>query len=136
MPSQRKRIGFLPGIEVQDIINKISKKENFSQSKVTGLLVEEALKARGLFNDEINNINNDNIGYFLDNQVMSFINDYKNNKRNLLSTQQNYDSKKNIDKNQQINNPSLEDEYEILKQYLEYKKFKKILDRAKKENLI
>ena len=136
MPSQRKRIGFLPGIEVQDIINKISKKENFSQSKVTGLLVEEALKARGLFNDEINNINNDNIGYFLDNQVMNFISDYKNNKRNLLSTQQNYDSKKNIDKNQQINNPSLEDEYEILKQYLEYKKFKKILDRAKKENLI
>ena len=136
MPSQRKRIGFLPGIEVQDIINKISKKENFSQSKVTGLLVEEALKARGLFNDEINNINNDNIGYFLDNQVMNFINDYKNNKKNLLSTQQNYDSKKNIDKNQQINNPSLEDEYEILKQYLEYKKFKKILDRAKKENLI
>ena len=46
MPSQRKRIGFLPTAEVQEIINKICASENISQSKVTGILVKEAIKAR------------------------------------------------------------------------------------------
>ena len=48
MPSQRKRIGFLPSEEVHEIIDKLSKANEFSQSKVTGLLVEEALKSRGI----------------------------------------------------------------------------------------
>ena len=48
MPSQRKRIGFLPTTEVQEIINKICASENISQSKVTGILVKEALNARKL----------------------------------------------------------------------------------------
>ena len=48
MPSQRKRIGFLPTAEVQDIINKICASENISQSKVTGILVKEALDARDM----------------------------------------------------------------------------------------
>ena len=43
MPSQRKRIGFLPTAEVQEIINKICASENISQSKVTGILVKEAI---------------------------------------------------------------------------------------------
>ena len=46
MPSNRKRIGFLPTAEVQEIINNICSSENISQSKVTGILVNEALKAR------------------------------------------------------------------------------------------
>ena len=63
MPSQRKRIGFLPTVEVQEIINKISISENISQSKVTGILVKEAINARGLrkpsqnTNDESGNTN-------------------------------------------------------------------------------
>ena len=54
MPSQRKRIGFLPSIEVQDIINKICASENISQSKVTGILVKEAIKARIMKNNSFN----------------------------------------------------------------------------------
>ena len=54
MPSQRKRIGFLPTAEVQEIINKICASENISQSKVTGLLVKEALKARVMRNSPLN----------------------------------------------------------------------------------
>ena len=54
MPSQRKRIGFLPTAEVQEIINKICASENISQSKVTGILVKEAIKARVLKNNQIN----------------------------------------------------------------------------------
>ena len=48
MPSKRKRIGFLPTAEVQEIINKICTSENISQSKVTGILVKEAIKARDM----------------------------------------------------------------------------------------
>ena len=51
MPSQRKRIGFLPSEEVHDIIDKICRANEFSQSKVTGLLVEEALRSRGVLGD-------------------------------------------------------------------------------------
>jgi len=51
MPSQRKRIGFLPSEEVHKIIDKLCRDNDFSQSKVTGLLVEEALRSRGVLND-------------------------------------------------------------------------------------
>ena len=48
MPSPRKRIGFLPSEEVHEIIEKLCTTNEFSQSKVTGLLVEEALRSRGV----------------------------------------------------------------------------------------
>ena len=65
MPSQRKRIGFLPTAEVQEIINKICASENISQSKVTGILVKEAIKARVMKNksfdvNEVSENYNDN----------------------------------------------------------------------------
>jgi len=47
MPSIRKRIGYLPSIIAQETITNIANKENLSQSKVVGILVEEALIARG-----------------------------------------------------------------------------------------
>ena len=50
MPSIRKRIGYLPSINAHETITKIANKENLSQSKVVGILVEEALIAR----DELN----------------------------------------------------------------------------------
>ena len=46
MPSIRKRIGYLPSINAQKTITKIANKEKLSQSKVVGILVEEALMAR------------------------------------------------------------------------------------------
>ena len=51
MPSPRKRIGFLPSEEVHEIIEKLCTANEISQSKVTGLLVEEALRSRGLLNE-------------------------------------------------------------------------------------
>ncbi len=48
MPSIRKRIGYLPSLNIQEIITSIAKKEKLSQSKVVGILVEEALIARSL----------------------------------------------------------------------------------------
>ena len=49
MPSRRKRIGYLPSINAQETITNIAHKEKLSQSKVVGILVEEALIARGRF---------------------------------------------------------------------------------------
>jgi hypothetical protein len=45
MPSIRKRIGYLPSINAQKTITKIANREKLSQSKVVGILVEEALMA-------------------------------------------------------------------------------------------
>ena len=53
MPTQRRRIGFLPRSEVQNIIDKICNINKLSQSKVTGILVEEALRSRGVLNTSI-----------------------------------------------------------------------------------
>ena len=53
MPSNRKRIGYLPSEEVHNIIEDICKNNRFSQSKVTGILVEEALRSRGILNNKL-----------------------------------------------------------------------------------
>ena len=45
-----KRIGYLPRKRVLEIIDQISKSESISLSKVVGILVEEALDARGIAN--------------------------------------------------------------------------------------
>ncbi len=55
MPSIRKRIGYLPSIIAQETIIKIANKEKLSQSKVVGILVEEALIARGEFDQKNSN---------------------------------------------------------------------------------
>ena len=49
MPSIRKRIGYLPSPNIHEMITNISIKEKLSQSKVVGILVEEALIGRGLY---------------------------------------------------------------------------------------
>jgi len=53
MPSKRKRIGFLPSPKVHELINMISEKECLSQSRVVGILVQEALSYRGFSHDQI-----------------------------------------------------------------------------------
>ena len=50
MENKVKRIGYLPRKIVLEIIDEISKSESISRSKVVGILVEEALDARGIAN--------------------------------------------------------------------------------------
>ena len=130
MPSPRKRIGYLPGIEVQDIINKICDNNKYSQSKVTGILVEEALRARGFLNQSISEmktvINNkdplsqDDYRQFIlkENEQYNFI--LNNNINNV-----------NLDKS--INTTS--SEYQLFKEYLEFKSFKNMIKKSQKESL-
>ena len=56
MESKVKRIGYLPRKRVLEIIDQISKSESISRSKVVGILVEEALGARGIANFGYSNI--------------------------------------------------------------------------------
>ena len=58
MDNSVKRIGYLPRKIVLEIIDKISQTESISRSKVVGLLVEEALGARGIDNFGFGNKNN------------------------------------------------------------------------------
>ena len=57
MDNKVKRIGYLPRKRVLEIIDEISKSESISRSKVVGILVEEALDARGIVNFGYSNIN-------------------------------------------------------------------------------
>ena len=60
MDNKVKRIGYLPRKRVLEIIDEISKSESISRSKAVGILVEEALDARGIANFGYSNINKSN----------------------------------------------------------------------------
>ena len=62
MENKVKRIGYLPRKRVLEIIDEISKSESISRSKVVGILVEEALDARGIVNFGYSN-NSKSISY-------------------------------------------------------------------------
>ncbi len=120
MPSQRKRIGFLPRSEVQLIIDEICKNNKLSQSKVTGILVEEALTFRGILNSSI---------------------DYKS-----LKIDCNYGKSSSIDEarinivehkvddNFNLDEDGIKDEVQMINNFIEFKFFKKIMNQSKNKN--
>ena len=61
MGNNVKRIGYLPRKRVLEIIDEISQSESISRSKVVGILVEEALDARGIANFGYSNVNNSSL---------------------------------------------------------------------------
>ena len=107
MPSPRKRIGFLPSEEVHEIIEKLCIANKFSQSKVTGLLVEEALRSRGVLND-LNK--KDFINFTFENELLS-----KNNK-----------SPYNVD-DYTVNKKVLSDDIKMMHEFIEFKHFKRVM---------
>ena len=115
MPSPRKRIGFLPSEEVHEIIEKLCTANKFSQSKVTGLLVEEALRSRGVLNQSFgqNIIDKQNIiNFSFDQETFS-----ENNKSPL-----------NLD-DYEVNKKVLSDDIKLMHEFIEFKYFKKIMKR-------
>ena len=115
MPSQRKRIGFLPSEEVHEIIEKLCKVNEFSQSKVTGLLVEEALRTRGVLNQTFddNNIDKRDLINFSFDQETFF-----ENKKSPL----------NVD-DYVVDKKVLFDNIKMMHEFIEFKYFKKIMKR-------
>ena len=78
METTVKRIGYLPRKRVLEIIDQISKSESISRSKVVGILVEEALDARGIANFGYSNLNNSksfNSENYINNQPVEKISD-------------------------------------------------------------
>ena len=115
MPSPRKRIGYLPSEEVHEIIEKLCTANEFSQSKVTGLLVEEALRSRGVLNESFSQSNVDKkdfINYSLDPETFS-----KYNK-----------SQRNVD-DYAVNKKVLSDDIKMMHEFIEFKYFKKVMKR-------
>ena len=119
MPSQRKRIGFLPSSEVQKIIDKICNDNRLSQSKVTGILVEEALNSRGVLKSSID-------------KLSKKIQDYNNDKlliSNISSNNENYHFEDSLN----LNNVSMNDELQMINDFIEFKFFKNIMNKNKKK---
>ncbi|MBO8221023.1 hypothetical protein [Prochlorococcus marinus] len=115
MPSPRKRIGFLPSEEVHEIIEKLCTANEFSQSKVTGLLVEEALRSRGVLNESYSQNQDgkrDIINYSFDHETFS-----KNNKSPL-----------NVDE-YLVNKEVLSEDIKMMHEFIEFKYFKKVMKR-------
>ena len=115
MPSPRKRIGFLPSEEVHEIIEKLCTANEFSQSKVTGLLVEEALRSRGVLNQSVGQNKMDKRDLFnfsFDGETYS-----ENNK-----------SPFNED-DYEVNKKVLSEDIKMMHEFIEFKYFKKVMKR-------
>ena len=113
MPSPRKRIGFLPSEEVHEIIDKLCSANKFSQSKVTGLLVEEALRSRGVLSDTFSN-NTGNKNYFTN---YSFDHDPLSKNINSSGNSDDYT----------VNKKVFADEIKMMYEFIEFKYFKKVM---------
>ena len=115
MPSPRKRIGFLPSEEVHEIIEKLCTANDFSQSKVTGLLVEEALRSRGVLNESYGQNHNNNMGFI----NFSF---------NHETFSENNSSSLNVDE-YAVNKKVLSEDIKMMHEFIEFKYFKKVMKR-------
>ena len=113
MPSPRKRIGFLPSEEIHEIINELCRANELSQSKVTGLLVEEALKSRGVLSTSFqSNLNNRK--------------DFINNSFKQESFSENHRTSLNSD-DFTVNKKALSDDIKMMQEFIEFKYFKKVM---------
>ena len=115
MPSPRKRIGFLPSEEVHEIIEKLCKTNEISQSKVTGLLVEEALRSRGVLNESYGQ-NQNGKGDFI-----NFSFDHKTISENNISPLK-------VDE-YAVNKKVLSDDIKMMHEFIEFKYFMKVMKR-------
>jgi len=116
MPSPRKRIGFLPRVDIQQIIDEICKDSKLSQSKVTGILVEEALNSRGLLTNAYNSLNRKVRGNINKSLIIN-----KESFNNINWDNEELDSGKN----------SIKEDLEMINDFIEYKLFKKIMSANK-----
>ena len=112
MPSHRKRIGFLPSEEVHEIIEKLCKHNKYSQSKVTGILVEEALRSRGALKVLLPENYNDKMKPSKFDYYFPVNLDLNNNSEFLP-----------------INKNNLKDDLKMINEYKEFKFFKKIMSQ-------
>ena len=102
----------MPSEEVHEIIEKLCTANEFSQSKVTGLLVEEALRFRGVLNKPF---------------------DLKHNKNDLINfDQENFSENDKSLRNEDdytLNKKVISDDIKMMHEFIEFKYFKKVMER-------
>ena len=115
MPSPRKRIGFLPSEEVHKIIEKLCSANDCSQSKVTGLLVEEALRSRGVLNKffDQNTLENEDLSNFAFNQET-----FSENNKSPINVE-----------DYEVNKKVFSANIKMMHEFIEFKYFKKVMKR-------
>ena len=107
----------MPSKEVHEIIEKLCTANEFSQSKLTGILVEEALRNRGVLRETCgqNPIDKNNMINF------SFDQD---------TIPENNNSPINVD-DYVVNKKVLSDDIKMMHEFIEFKYFKKVMQRNK-----
>ena len=120
MPTQRRRIGFLPRSEVHNIIDKICIHNKLSQSKVTGILVEEALSSRGVLNTPVKKLSFD----FSSDREESALND-----KTFNSEIPNDEDNLNLE----YSSMNMNDDVQMINDFIEFKLFKNIMIRNKRK---
>ena len=129
MPTKKKRVGFIPRNDVMRIIDMLSKENNLSNSKIIGILVEEALSLRGIFNKkngkaiqsyQLNNLNKKELsgksGNFRDKSKHSIDNNLGNHFITSKSTHLNEKNKETFD-------------LQTYKNFLSFLKFQEMMDK-------
>jgi len=99
------------------LLKNCAQLNEFSQSKVTGLLVEEALRSRGVLNESYGKNQNDKkefINFSFDQKTFS-----ENNKSPL-----------NVDE-YAVNKKILSDDIKMMHEFIEFKYFKKVMKQNK-----
>ena len=117
MPSQRKRIGFLPSKEVHELINKLCRANEFSQSKVTGLLVEEALKSRGVLGESFSTNTTEKqkfVNYSFEKELFSNENEFQGKTEDY-----------------KVNKKVISEDIKMMQEFIEFKYFKKVMKQNK-----
>ena len=117
MPSQRKRIGFLPSKEVHELINKLCRANEFSQSKVTGLLVEEALKSRGVLGESFSTNTTEKLKFV----NYSFEKELFSNEKEFQGKTEDY----------KVNKKVISEDIKMMQEFIEFKYFKKVMKQNK-----
>tara|TARA_B100000965_G_scaffold177902_1_gene148449 strand:- start:3653 stop:4051 length:399 start_codon:yes stop_codon:yes gene_type:complete len=128
MPSIRKRIGYLPSLNIHEIIANIAKNEKLSQSKVVGILVEEALIARGVFDQQNTHCLIDKSSYINDtninNSALKFSDlDELISDKGITYNKKKYTQKSNNSLSESIETDN-EDLFEQFKQFILFQKMK------------
>ena len=129
MPTKKKRVGFIPRDDVLKIIDKLSKENNLSNSKIISLLVEEALSLRGIFNKKTGKV----IQSYIDmNESSEYLSDdsadSKDNEKSTMNDKLGIDknhSKANLFK--QTNQESFD--LQTYKRFLSFLKFQEMMDK-------
>jgi len=128
MPTNKKRVGFIPREDVMEIINKLSIENNLSNSKIINILVEEALSIRGMFNKKNGKATKSYLKFNEDSQGISeYSADYKDNENYTINTK--IDNHKNIVKTILLKQKNQEDyDLQTYKQFLSFLRFQKMMD--------